>query len=266
MRELAAELHRRNPVLSFTGWAHLGMAAVALAFVPIDQRTILGISPWIKPLKFMLSITIFVWTVGWLLHHVRQARRAWLAITWAVAISMFVEIVCIVAQSARGTTSHFNEGTPLDAAIFAVMGIMIAVNTLAAALLLALYSRPVPGLSPGYLWGIRLGIVVFLLGSAVGGQMVGQMSHAVGLPDGGPGLPFVNWSLEGGDLRVAHAWGLHALQALPLLGFALSRWRSGWPAASQRAAMIAAGAVYAAIGAALYAQAIRGVPLVAFLP
>ena len=30
-----------------------------------DTRQILGINPWIKPMKFMTSIAIFLWTVAW---------------------------------------------------------------------------------------------------------------------------------------------------------------------------------------------------------
>ena len=45
-------------------------------------------------------------------------------------------------------------------------------------------------------------------------------SHAVGAA-AGPSLPFFGWSLESGDWRAPHFIGIHALQALPLLAWAL---------------------------------------------
>ena len=38
---------------------------VAAAVASFDTRLILGINPWIKPMKFLSSIAIFLWTMAW---------------------------------------------------------------------------------------------------------------------------------------------------------------------------------------------------------
>jgi len=232
-----------------------------VALVPVlflmqtDERTLLGINVWIKPAKFLLSVGIYLATLAWLLPRVDIGRALRVVLRWAFILTMIGENVLITMQAWRGVTSHFNETTTFDGAVFSAMGTMIAVNTIAALVLLILFvfvpRQPLPR---AVLAGIRFGLLLFLVASGVGGMMVGQHAHAVGVPDGGPGLPFVNWSTEGGDLRIAHFIGLHALQGLPLLGWIVGR-KS--PTAGVTAVHIAAAVWAVVFGWTLY-QALGG--------
>jgi hypothetical protein len=254
------ELYRRSKVLAITGWIHLALLAGMLVVSPFDSRLVMGINPWIKPIKFAISITIYVWTVAWLLEYLRLRSWTQRIISWGISISMLAEIACITAQAARGTTSHYNVNTPLDAAIFSIMGSMIALNSVLALVLLILFFIGRYDEPPPYLWGIRSGLVIFLAASAIGGVMIAHGSHSVGVKDGGPGLPIVNWSTSGGDLRAAHFLGLHALQVLPIVGFLIGRHKR-WAVRQKTAYVLALSGAYALLIAVLYFQAIHGLPL-----
>jgi hypothetical protein len=261
-----SELARRDPVLWVTGWVELGLGAAFVVGLVVDDRLILGVNPWLKPLKFALSITIYVWTIAWLLGEVSAAApQLARVISIGTAVAMLTEIACIALQSLRGTTSHFNDATPFDGALFGLMGFMILFSSVLGGVLLVLYFTSAPGLPASSLWGVRLGLILFLLGSAVGPLMVSRHAHAVGVPDGGPGLPFVNWSTEGGDLRIAHAVGLHALQILPL-----SAWLLGvaTPLGPSRRTLVvfALAALLLLVGGCALVQALQGRPLVSHGP
>lgn len=195
----------------------------SLGLMTFDSRLVVGANPWLKPLKFELSIIVFNLTIGWLLLRLALPPSSARVISWVVAVAMFVEISAIVVQAARGVTSHYNLSTPLNAAIFTAMAVAIVFNTLAIGWLCALSFWPQAQLAPAVAWGIRLGIVLFLLSSLQGFQIVGNKGHTVGASDGGPGLPMLRWSTQAGDLRVAHFIGIHGIQILPLLGYILSR-------------------------------------------
>ena len=259
VRDWLRTLHRANPLLSSTGWLNVGLAALAIGLLPFDQRLVTGALVWLKPLKFSLSIVAYAWTLGWLLADLpASAQRSVRRLSWGVAVSMLVEQALIFIQAARGTTSHYNIGTPLDGLLFSAMGVFILVNTLMNTWALYLAWRHRPHGPAGYVWGLRLGLLVFLGGSVLGGFMIHNMQHTVGAPDGGPGLPGLGWSTRAGDLRAAHFLGMHALQALPLLGWALSR------RVPRRAALLtwAGAALYAGVVGGLFALALAGRPLI----
>jgi hypothetical protein len=92
-----------------------------------------------------------------------------------------------------------------------------------------------------------------------GPRIVG--AHSVGVTDGGPGLPVFGWSTRGGDLRIAHFVGLHALQVLPFLGWLLTRRKGGLSLlrVSDRLALVwGAGMAYLGLVLMLTWQALRG--------
>ena len=258
IKSFLIELHRRNPVLSITGWAHLLVLAGAIAGVLLDTRQILGINPWIKPAKFAISNAAFLWTMGWILEylagHLKAARR----ISWGIAVAMVFEIVSVSLQSFRGIPSHFNFTTPLNSLIFGLMGIFILLNTVLIGYVLFLFFRQTPVRSTAYIWGIRLGLIIFIGSGFIGRAMVEQGSHTVGAEDGGPGMPVMNWSTEAGDLRASHAIGLHALQLLPLIGFQVGRSRVS--ELRQDTLVWIASILYAALVLGVYFQALQGHP------
>ena len=260
-RSVLGVIHDTEPVLSSVGWLHVVVLVICIVSAAFDPRTVLGLNPWIKPMKFAVSITLYVWTLAWLLRYLPGPRWALSLVRWGVSLAMLVQMGCIWLQSARGTASHFNIETSFDAAVFGVMGIAAVGNTLLIVLVFALFFWEYADIRPAYLWGIRFGVFVFFLASLEGMLMVVNQARTVGVADGGPGLPFMNWSTEAGDLRVAHFLGIHALQILPLTGYALSRWKK-LPAGVQVAVTIVLFIAYAALMCLLYRQAMNGAPLI----
>jgi hypothetical protein len=259
MRTVLADARRGHPGLY---WLAVAMAVLTLATATlalIDQRTLLGAPLWFKPLKFSVSILLYSATLAWMLS--RLPGTAMRRTGWGIATALGLEQLIIVGQAARGVRSHFNDDTLFDALLYSTMGAMITglwLATMAVALRF-LRERPADRVTSS---AVRLGLGVGLLGMAVGFLISGNGGHAVGVPDGGPGLFFVGWSTTGGDLRIGHFVGMHALQVLPLLAAGLAapgRERLDEPA-RVRIVQVAA-AAYAGLVVLVTWQALRAQPL-----
>lgn len=254
------ELKSRSSILYWLG-IFLFLISIAL-LIPLylDDRTILGINPWIKPIKFSLSVAIFGWTFAWLTHDIPSRFNKWIPrLNWIVGISMIIEMSIIIIQSARGVRSHFNFDTGLDAALFGIMGILILTVTICLFILLILFLFKNDKINKIYLLGIQLGLFIVMLGNYIGQVMISNEQHTVGTEDGGPGVPFFNWSTEGGDLRIAHFLGLHALQIIPLLSYKINQ--LNLEIRTKKALVILASILYIALIVLLYKGALRGQPL-----
>jgi hypothetical protein len=263
MPKLFTQLHQRNKLLSVTGWVHVGLLLVFLLLMLFDSRLVTGISPWIKPAKFALSITLFSWTMAWILYHLREKPRRMRVYSFLFALTLYIEMSIIALQAARGTTSHFNVfSSPLNAILFSVMGMFIVINLVVIIVLLIDFFIQKTTLTTSMLWAIRLGLFVMILGSLEGFMMIKMFSHTVGAADGGPGLPGVRWSTVAGDLRIAHFLGMHALQIFPLLAYFLSRYENFLPARVKTSVVVSFALLYLLLMNFTFWQAMNKMPLI----
>ena len=285
---LGRNLRAANGPLTLLGVASLVLLVASLSLQVVDSRLVLGVSTWVKPAKFAASVAIAAFTLAWMMGQLDGRARGLRRAARLIASMAALELVIITVQAARGVPSHFNAHTPLDVIAFAVMGAGITIFWLAQGYLFvrALRHRFADAVVG---WGIRLGLGIALAGGAVAFLMTrptpaqletlkaGRSSpavgaHAVGVPDGGPGLPVARWSTEGGDLRVPHFLGLHALQLLPLAAVVLARRRrraverGADPATAEahaRALTIAVGTSTLGLVVVTLVQALRAQPLLA---
>ena len=246
------ELKRRNALLFWFGLFNLAVAIVCLILMPFEETEILGVNMWLKPFKFYSSVGIMVLTMGWLLYYLNNAKKI-RTYSWLIVITMFFENGLIIAQAIRKTTSHFNATSALNGIVFSLMGMLIAIFTITVIFVcISFFKQKQFSIPDAYVWGIRLGLLFFIIFSLEGGLMVGLLKHTVGGLDGGPGLPLVNWSTEYGDLRIAHFIGIHSLQVLPLVGNYFSK--------TKRQTIIFS-VVYFLLASILFLQAMKGIPL-----
>ncbi|MEU1472715.1 hypothetical protein ABZ434_31440 [Streptomyces sp. NPDC005761] len=257
------------------------MTVVSGVGLLVDDRVLTGAAIWSKPFKFAVSFVVYALALAWMLTLVTRGRRTgWWAGT-VVALSSFAEMAIITAQVVRGKRSHFNHATPFDESLFNAMAVTVVVlwaGTLLIAILL-LRARIADRASA---WAIRSGVSLALVGAGFGFLMTqptkeqraaGNLdtadvigAHAVGVPDGGPSMPLTGWSTTGGDLRIPHFVGMHALQLLPLFLLAVTALAPRFvrlrdPRVRLRLVQVASGA-YAAVTALVTWQALRGRPLI----
>lgn len=220
--KFVSELYKRNALLALLGTAHLIIALVLTIYLPFNQIEVLGLNSVIKPIKFALSIAIMSYTLSWLLYYLNDKRKV-RNYTYITLFAMLFEQLAITFQALRGQQSHFNNSSALGVIIFALMGIFILTFTLWTAYMVFLFFKQKQfEIHPTYVLSIRIGLTLFVIFSLFGGYIAQQPGHTVGASDGGEGLLFINWSKLFGDLRVAHFFGIHSLQIIPVLGYYLS--------------------------------------------
>ncbi len=262
-RAFFRELDATDPVLSRLGWVLLLVIPVFATLALVVPAGTVVVNPWVKPIKFSLSFSTFASTISLFLLALRIPKWQLTLARRAIAISVAFEIMSLAAQAWR-STYHLSGQSLLDNSLAQMTNSMVMVNTVIVCWMLALFCADrvqTDRIDWPMVSAVRYSIVIFLAGNAIGGYMLARGSHTVGTADGGPGLPFVNWSVIGGDLRIAHFIAIHAIQIVPLFAYVLSQMSPILPVKYRR---MATGAVALGVGVAVgatFVQAALGHPL-----
>jgi hypothetical protein len=261
LKHVTQTVKKESPILYTIVLIHAVFAVVCIGGIFLDNRTLGGISVWIKPLKFWISGGIYILTFGFLITKYPYSKLKKDIFRNINSWTLLLETGIIFYQASRGIRSHYNQDSMFDGMLFAAMGILIGINVffmiwlaIDAARLKLKVAKPIQ-------IAICIGWIVVIVGSWVGGQMIGQMSHNIGVADGGEGLPLLNWSTVGGDLRIAHFVGLHGIQIIPLFAWILvNKWNT--KTRQKTITVLAFSLVFAACLAFVFIQAKQGMPLI----
>lgn len=251
--------------MAATGAILLLLMLPTAAALIVDDRLMQGQSIWMKTLRFQFSLAIYLLTLSaytrWLPSRILANPRFRLA-AWFMVVAGVIDLLAIAGPAAAGVPAHFAVGNPVLEVAFGFARLLALLLTAMAAVygILIADSDRAPR-SPAFRTGLVLGLVLsFALTLVVTGYIVQAGSHLVmGTTDAG-GLFFFGWSRVGGDLRVAHFFGLHAMQVIPLVGWVAGRRLTGGRAV---VATLAAACAYVILSLWVFVQALMGDP---FLP
>lgn len=160
---------------------------------------------WRKPIVFGLSFGVTVATLAWVLGFLHPRRAVAWVVVGVLAVASVGEVALISLQTWRGVPSHFNNSTPFDETVFSLMGMLVTVLVVLTVLVTvwSFFRLDAPA---GLALAIRAGLVLMLVGQAVGVQMILEGGNTFG---------------TAGALKVPHALTLHAVQVLPALALLL---------------------------------------------
>lgn len=258
---------QREPLYLFAAIAIAGLIPVTLAMSLLDPRAIDGVGVWTKPLKFEVSLCLYLASLAlfasWLPESFTGTRTHQVFRITVVAC-IAGELIWLIAAAGMGERSHFNTTSPIFAPLYGVMGLLAIILTSPTLVYgIKFLQEPNTSLGNAFNLSVALGLILtFVLTVLVAGYLAQNMSHAAvgSQPDPGTNrLAVLGWLREGGDLRVAHFFATHAMHIVPIAGAVIGL------LAPQRLGVIAVyacAACYAGLVVATFVQAIRGQPFI----
>jgi hypothetical protein len=170
-----------------------------------------------KPTTFGISFGLTTITLAWVVGQLRISDRVGWLLLGPLAVADTFEVLWVSVQRWRGVASRFNFATSLDTRLFLLGGVAIAV-TVTVILVLTVLAFRVMQATPSMALAIRAGLLMLLVGQAVGGWMI---QHGVGSAGDGQTIALTTFGAAG-VMKVPHAVAIHAIQVLSARAWLLS--------------------------------------------
>ncbi len=261
--DVVLEWFRREPRYAGASVLFLALALPTFVAMQLDDRTYQDINVWIKPMKFTLSVAVYLGTLAWFAGWMKWETRSSRWYPWfsrIIVTAGLAEIVWIYGAAANGIGSHYNTASPLMAALYSAAGVVVLILMLATPVTAwAISKNQRLSLDPAFRLSVILSLyLTFMLTVALAGYLASQPSHFVGgnLSDAEGGALF-GWAKDGGDLRAAHFFALHAMHFIPAFAlgavFLLSE-------TMRRVAVLGFSTAFAAFTIYVFVEALMGRP------
>lgn len=229
---------RHEPRFAAAGFLMLGLILPTLFAMAVEDRTLEGVNLWLKPLKFEVSLALYLFTLAIFARFAPPAllaSRAYRIFSATVVAMIALEMIWIGTAAALGVKSHFNESSALWALAYSFMGLAATILTSATLVLgVAVLAHRASGLSPAMRAAIGQGLIAtFVLTLVAAFTMASGTGHFVGVSAAeAETLAVMGWARNGGDLRVPHFFATHAMHFIPAFGLLSAAWfgrERTWP-------------------------------------
>jgi len=240
-----------------------------------DTRTVLEVNPWVKPIKFTVSLFFYAITLSWFcnyLPHKWRDNKFFNRFTTLVILCIALEILWLIYSAFTGEISHFNRTHPILSTIYPLMGIVaVLLTTQSFVVGIGVWRNTHLALHHLIRNTLALGLITtFILTLITAGYMSSGVGHKVP-PVGVSGssesetVIFIGWLRAAGDLRVAHFFATHAMHLIPFIGFLLARtfFINTYPPRDRNIAILIT-AAYAMYVAFVFIQALTGRAFIAY--
>lgn len=242
----------------------LGWFALSCVGWLFDRRTLFNENVWVKPLRFSSSLALhyatFAIVISWLAPS-WQTGSTMLSIAVIALGSLIFQVGFIGIQAARGEPSHFNTKTPLMRGLEVTMACMAALVTAPMAIIGSVVLVDTgASLAPAVRWATGLGLIFGTVMTFVSAYHLGMRQNPFfgEKPAAERRIPVLDWSLDRGDLRPAHFFATHMMQAMPLAGLVAAAWLAPGPAL---ATALVATFVWGWLAVVSYRMALSGTPI-----